>query len=79
MKKLILMFVMVAMVAVAAVPAFANSDFSSYQDQFSVSGDVNQESYVVTSGYGNVTAVDNNQFANTGNVQEQVSVIQYGN
>ena len=68
-----LIAMMVAMLAVAAIPAVAD------QVQVAESGDVNQESYNVVTGWYNVTAVENNQSANTGNYQEQISVIQYGN
>lgn len=83
MRKAMLVVAMLAMVVVSAIPALAQDEdgslFNLEQEQVAESGNLNQSSNVVTSGSYNAVATDVNQVGNTGNVQEQVGSIQYGN
>lgn len=85
MRRIVLLVIAITMALVTAVPAMAHddadywiSDYEStwfYQDfeGYSESGSINQ--YTNISG----SFADVNQSANTGNVQNQTGVIQYGN
>jgi hypothetical protein len=75
MKKLMVIFSMIAMLVLATVPAMA---VSVDQDQFADSGDVSQSFESNVTGSYNATANNVEFDANTGNVQGQYSYIQYG-
>jgi hypothetical protein len=76
MKKLMLLAALLAMMVVAAVPAIAQIGQESEQE--TESGEVDQ-SFTVTGGGDNSNQCANIQgVANTGNVQNQLDLIQYG-
>src|ERR687893_1771115 len=76
MRKLMLLAAMLALLIVAAVPAIAQIGQESEQE--TESGEVDQ-SFTVTSEGDNSTQCANIQgVANTGNVQNQLDLIQYG-
>ncbi len=76
MKKLMLLAAMLAMVLVAAAPVMAQ--ISQESEQEAESGDVSQ-SFTVTGGGDNSNqCVGIQGTANTGNAQNQTSLIQYG-
>ena len=76
MKKLMLLAALLAMLVVAAVPAIAQIGQESEQE--TESGEVDQ-SFTVTSEGDNSNQCANIQgVANTGNVQNQLDLIQYG-
>ncbi len=76
MKKLMLLAAMLAMVIVAAVPAIAQIGQESEQE--SESGDVDQSFSVTSEGDNSNQCVGISGVANTGNAQNQTSLIQYG-
>ena len=76
MKKLMLLAALLAMLVVATVPAIAQIGQESEQE--TESGEVDQ-SFTVTSEGDNSNQCANIQgVANTGNVQNQLDLIQYG-
>jgi hypothetical protein len=75
MRKLMLLAALLAMLALAVVPALAQVDQESEQDVDS--GDVNQ-SFTVTGGGDNSNQCAGvSGAANTGNTQNQIDLIQY--
>src|SRR4028119_586974 len=76
MKKLMLLAALLAMLALAAVPAIAQIDQEGEQESESGEGD---QSFTVTSEGDNSNQCAGIQgVANTGNAQNQTSLIQYG-
>ncbi len=76
MKKMMLLAALLAMLVVAAVPAMAQIGQESEQE--SESGDVDQSFEVSGSGDNSNQCVGIQGVANTGNAQNQTSLIQYG-
>src|SRR5919112_1664793 len=76
MKKLMLLAAVLAMIVVAAVPAIAQIGQEGEQD--AESGDVNQSFEVSSSGDNSNQCAGIQGVANTGNAQNQTSLIQYG-
>jgi hypothetical protein len=76
MKKLMLLAALLAMLVVAVVPAMAQIGQESEQE--SESGDVDQSFEVSSSGDNSNQCVGIQGVANTGNAQNQTSLIQYG-
>jgi hypothetical protein len=76
MKKLIMLTAVLAMLAVAAVPAIAQ--ISQESEQESESGDVDQSFTVSSEGDNSNQCAGIQGVANTGNAQNQTSLIQYG-
>ena len=76
MKKLLLLAAMLAMVIVAAVPAIAQ--ISQESEQEAESGEVDQSFTVTSEGDNSNQCVGFQGVANTGNAQNQTSLIQYG-
>ncbi len=76
MKKLIMLTAVLAMLAVAAVPAIAQ--ISQESEQESESGDVDQSFTVSSEGDNSIQCAGIQGVANTGNAQNQTSLIQYG-
>ena len=76
MRKLMLLAAILAMVIVAAVPAIAQIGQEGEQD--AESGDVNQSFEVSSSGDNSNQCAGIQGVANTGNAQNQTSLIQYG-
>jgi hypothetical protein len=76
MKKLMLLAAVLAMIIVAAVPAIAQIGQEGEQD--AESGDVNQSFEVSSSGDNSNQCAGIQGVANTGNAQNQTSLIQYG-
>ena len=76
MKKLMLLAAVVAMVIVAAVPAIAQ--IGQEGEQETESGDVNQSFDVSSTGDNSNQCAGLQGVANTGNAQNQTSLIQYG-
>ena len=75
MKKLMLLAALLAMLVVAAVPAIAQ--ISQEGEQEAESGEVNQSFEVSGSGDNSNQCVGIQGVANTGNAQNQTSLIQY--
>ena len=76
MKKLMLLAAVLAMVIVAAVPAIAQ--IGQEAEQETESGDVNQSFDVSSTGDNSNQCAGIQGVANTGNAQNQTSLIQYG-
>jgi hypothetical protein len=76
LKKLIMLAALLAMLIVAAVPALAQIGQENEQD--ADSGDVNQSFDVTGGGDNSNQCVGLQGTANTGNAQNQIGVIQYG-
>jgi hypothetical protein len=76
MKKLMMLAAVLAMVIVAAVPAIAQIGQESEQE--TESGDVNQSFDVSSTGDNSNQCAGIQGVANTGNAQNQTSLIQYG-
>ena len=76
MKKLMLLAALLAMLIVAAVPAIAQ--IGQEGEQESESGEVNQSFEVAGSGDNSNQCAGIQGVANTGNVQNQTNLIQYG-
>ena len=76
MKKLMLLAAVLAIIVVAAVPAIAQIGQEGEQD--AESGDVNQSFEVSSSGDNSNQCAGIQGVANTGNAQNQTSLIQYG-
>ena len=76
MKKLMLLAAVLAMIVVAAVPAIAQIGQEGEQD--AESGAVNQSFEVSSSGDNSNQCAGIQGVANTGNAQNQTSLIQYG-
>jgi hypothetical protein len=76
MKKLMLLAAVLAMVIVAAVPAIAQ--IGQEAEQETESGDVNQSFNVSSTGDNSNQCAGIQGVANTGNAQNQTSLIQYG-
>ncbi len=76
MKKLIMLTAVLAMLAVAAVPAIAQ--IGQEGEQESESGDVDQSFTVTSEGDNSNQCAGISGVANTGNAQNQTSLIQYG-
>jgi hypothetical protein len=76
MKKLMLLAAVLAMVIVAAVPAIAQ--IGQEAEQETESGDVNQSFDVSSTGDNSNQCAGLQGVANTGNAQNQTSLIQYG-
>ncbi len=76
MKRLIMLTAVLAMLAVAAVPAIAQ--ISQESEQESESGDVDQSFTVSSEGDNSNQCAGIQGVANTGNAQNQTSLIQYG-
>ena len=75
MRKLIMLTAVLAMLAVAAVPAIAQIDQEGEQE--SESGDVDQSFTVTSEGDNSTQCAGIQGVANTGNAQNQTSLIQY--
>jgi uncharacterized membrane protein len=76
MKKLMLLAALQAMLAVAAVPAIAQ--IGQEGEQESESGEVDQSFTVTSEGDNSNQCAGIQGVANTGNAQNQTSLIQYG-
>jgi hypothetical protein len=76
MKKLMLLAAVLAMVIVATVPAIAQ--IGQEAEQETESGDVNQSFDVSSTGDNSNQCAGLQGVANTGNAQNQTSLIQYG-
>ena len=76
MKKLMLLAALLAMLVVVAVPAIAQIDQESEQE--TESGDVDQSFTVTSEGDNSNQCAGIQGVANTGNAQNQTSLIQYG-
>jgi uncharacterized membrane protein len=76
MKKLMLLAALMAMLAVAAVPAIAQVGQEGEQE--SESGEVDQSFTVTSEGDNSNQCAGIQGVANTGNAQNQTSLIQYG-
>ncbi len=76
MKKLMLLAALLAMLAVAAMPAVAQLSMETEQE--AESGDVDQSFEVTGSGDNSNQCVGIQGVANTGNAQNVIDVIQYG-
>src|SRR5918994_4528720 len=76
MKKLMLLAALLAMLVVVAVPAIAQIDQESEQE--TESGDVDQSFTVSSEGDNSNQCAGIQGVANTGNAQNQTSLIQYG-
>jgi hypothetical protein len=76
LKKLIMLAALLAMLIVAAVPALAQIGQENEQD--AQSGDVNQSFDVTGGGDNSNQCVGLQGTANTGNAQNQIGVLQYG-
>ena len=76
MKKLMLLAALLAMLIVAAVPAIAQIGQESEQE--TESGEVNQSFEVSSTGDNSSQCAGIQGVANTGNVQNQIDLIQYG-
>ena len=76
MKKLMLLGALLAMLIVAAVPAIAQIGQESEQE--TESGEVDQSFEVSSTGDNSNQCVGIQGVANTGNAQNQTSLIQYG-
>ena len=76
MKKLMLLAAVLAMVVVAAVPAIAQ--IGQEFEQETESGDVDQSFTVTSEGDNSNQCAGIQGVANTGNVQNQIGVLQYG-
>ena len=76
MKKLMLLAALLAMLVVAAVPAIAQ--IGQEGEQEAESGDVDQSFTVTSEGDNSNQCVGIQGVANTGNAQNQTSLIQYG-
>ena len=76
MKKLMLLAAVLAMVVVAAVPAIAQ--IGQEFEQETESGDVDQSFTVTSEGDNSNQCAGLQGVANTGNAQNQTSLIQYG-
>jgi hypothetical protein len=76
LRRIILAFALLAMLAVAAVPALAQVDQEFEQD--AESGDVDQSFTVSGEGDNGNQCVGITGNANTGNAQNQIGLIQYG-
>ena len=76
LKNVVLVGALLAMLAVAAVPAIGQVSQDFNQD--ANSGDVNQSFNVSNSGSNGNQCVGITGNANTGNAQNQIGVIQYG-
>jgi uncharacterized membrane protein len=76
MKKLMLLAALLAMLAVAAVPAIAQ--IGQEGEQESESGEVDQSFTVTSEGDNSNQCAGIQGVANTGNAQNQTSLIQYG-
>jgi hypothetical protein len=75
MRKLMLLAALLAMLALAVVPALAQVDQESEQDVDS--GDVNQTFTVTGGGDNSNQCAGVSGAANTGNTQNQIDLIQY--
>jgi maltose-binding protein MalE len=75
MRKLMLLAALLAMLALAVVPALAQVDQESEQD--TDSGDVNQTFTVTGGGDNSNQCAGVSGAANTGNSQNQIDLIQY--
>jgi uncharacterized membrane protein len=76
MKKLMLLAALLAMLAVAAVPAIAQ--IGQEAEQEAESGEVDQSFTVTSEGDNSNQCAGIQGVANTGNAQNQTSLIQYG-
>jgi hypothetical protein len=76
MKKLVMLAALLAMLVVAAVPAIAQ--IGQEGEQEAESGDVDQSFTVTSEGDNSNQCVGIQGVANTGNAQNQTSLIQYG-
>jgi hypothetical protein len=76
MKKLMLLAALLAMLIVAAVPAIAQIDQESEQE--TESGEVDQSFEVAGSGDNSNQCANIQGVGQTGNVQNQIDLIQYG-
>src|ERR671910_2206925 len=76
MRKMMLLAALLAMLVVVAVPAIAQIDQESEQE--SESGDVDQSFTVTSEGDNSNQCAGIQGVANTGNAQNQTSLIQYG-
>jgi hypothetical protein len=76
MKKLMLLAALLAMLIVAAVPAIAQIGQESEQE--TESGEVDQTFTVTNEGDNSSQCAGIQGIANTGNVQNQLDVLQYG-
>ena len=76
MKKLMLLAVLLAMLIVAAVPAIAQIGQESEQE--TESGEVDQSFEVSSTGDNSTQCANIQGVGQTGNVQNQTSLIQYG-
>ena len=76
MKKMMLLVALLAMLVVVAVPAIAQIDQESEQE--TESGDVDQSFTVTSEGDNSNQCAGIQGVANTGNAQNQTSLIQYG-
>ena len=76
MRKLMLLAALLAMLVVAAVPAVAQ--ISQENEQESESGEVNQSFEISGGGDNSNQCVGIQGVTNTGNAQNQIGVLQYG-
>ncbi len=76
MRKFVLLAALLAMLVVAAVPAIAQIDQESEQE--SESGEVDQSFTVTSEGDNSTQCAGISGVANTGNAQNQTSLLQYG-
>jgi hypothetical protein len=76
MRKLMLLAALLAMLAVAAIPAIAQVGQESEQE--GEAGDLDQEFNITGGGDNSNSCVGIQGVGNTGNVQNQIDVLQYG-
>ena len=75
MKKLMLLAALLAMLALAVVPALAQVSQENEQD--ADSGDLNQQSTITGGGDNSNQCVGQQITGNTGNAQNQTNILQY--
>ena len=75
MRKLILLTALLAMLALAVVPALAQVSQENEQD--ADSGDLNQQSTITGGGDNSNQCVGQQITGNTGNAQNQTNILQY--